>query len=117
MRRPVAARGLGIPRGVSRGDSNRVQAACYNKALIMLPSAFTRFWNTVNPPPSRNWPAPPKPSEKVLEMRRRQRRLITITFAAVAAMGAGAWAYTYIASAPERADMEFQEGMKFMGPG
>jgi tetratricopeptide (TPR) repeat protein len=50
-------------------------------------------------------------------MRRRQRRLIMITLAAAAVVGAGAWTYNYVASAPERADLEFQEGMKYMGPG
>lgn len=83
----------------------------------MPQSAFTRFWNTVNPPQKSSRAAPPKPSPKVLEMRRRQRRLITITLAGLAALGAGAWTYNYVASAPERADQEFQEGMKMMSPG
>lgn len=83
----------------------------------MPQSAFTRFWKMVNPPPSANRPGPPKPSPKILEMRRRQRRLITVTLAGLAMVGAGAWTYNYIASAPDRADKEFQEGMKRMGPG
>ena len=83
----------------------------------MPQSAFSRFWNTVNPPPSSDRHVPPKPSAKVLEMRRRQRRLITTTLAVAAVVGAGAWVYNYVASAPERADKEFQEGMKNMGPG
>jgi tetratricopeptide (TPR) repeat protein len=83
----------------------------------MPQSAFTRFWNTVNPPPKNLRPAPMPPSPKVLEMKRRQRRLITITLAGLAAAGAGGWTYNYIASAQERADLEFQEGMKFMSPG
>jgi tetratricopeptide (TPR) repeat protein len=83
----------------------------------MPQSAFTRFWNTVNPPPNSARAKPPEPSAKVLEMRRRQRRLITITLAGFAVLGAGAWTYNYISSAPERADAEFQEGMKFMSPG
>lgn len=83
----------------------------------MSQSAFTRFWNTVNPPPPANRPGPPKPSAKVLAMRRRQRRLIMITIAATVVIGAGAWTYNYIASAPERADTEFQEGMEMMSPG
>jgi tetratricopeptide (TPR) repeat protein len=83
----------------------------------MPQSAFSRFWNTVNPPPSSNRPGPPPPSAKVLEMKRRQRRLITITLVGIAAIGAGAWTYNYIASAPERADQEYLEGMKSMSPG
>jgi tetratricopeptide (TPR) repeat protein len=83
----------------------------------MPQSAFTRFWNTVNPPPSSNRPGPPPPSAKVLEMKRRQRRLITITLAVAVAIGASAWTYNFVSSAPERADKEFQDGMKFMSPG
>ena len=50
-------------------------------------------------------------------MKRRQRRLITITLAGAAAIGAGAWTYNFITSAPERADIEYQAGMKSMSPG
>jgi tetratricopeptide (TPR) repeat protein len=50
-------------------------------------------------------------------MKRRQRRLITITLAAAAAIGIGVWTYNYLASAPERAENEFQTGMKSMSPG
>lgn len=83
----------------------------------MPQSAFNRFWNTVNPPPPSNRGGPPPPSAKVLEMKRRQRRLITATIAVAVAIGAGVWTYNFIASAPERADKEFQEGMKSMSPG
>jgi len=83
----------------------------------MPQSAFSRFWNTVNPSPKSDRSAQPKPSGKVLEMKRRQRRLIVFTLAGVAAVSAGAWIYTYIASAPERAEKEFQEGMNYMAPG
>lgn len=50
-------------------------------------------------------------------MRRRQRRLITITVAGVVAIGIGTWVYIYMASAQDRADTEFQIGMKSMSPG
>lgn len=50
-------------------------------------------------------------------MRRRQKRLILITTAFLAAVGAGVWTFNYVTTAPERAEKEFQEGMKYMGPG
>lgn len=83
----------------------------------MPQSAFRRFWNTLRPPRKDNRYKPPPPSPKVLELRRRQRRLITVTLAVFVAGGAGAWTYNYISSAPERADQEFQQGMKMMSPG
>lgn len=83
----------------------------------MPQSAFRRFWNALRPPRKDNRYKPAPPSPKVLEMRRRQRRLITFTLAVFVAGGASAWTYNYIASAPDRADKEFQQGMKMMSPG
>jgi tetratricopeptide (TPR) repeat protein len=80
----------------------------------MSESAFSRFWKTVKPPAAGN--RPPE-SAKVVELRRRQRRLVTITLAVILAVAAGAWTYMYVSNAPQRADNEFQQGMKFMSPG
>lgn len=76
-------------------------------------SAFSRFWNGVRPP------QPVRRAESVLvvEMRRRQRRLVAITLIVLALIGTGAGVYFYISNAPERADKDFQEGMKMMQPG
>jgi tetratricopeptide (TPR) repeat protein len=57
----------------------------------------------------------PDPPEKIA-LRRRQRTLILSTLAAVAVLGAGAYLWSYIASAPQRAEAEFKEGMKLMSP-
>ena len=80
----------------------------------MPQSAFTRFWNTVRPPPTGNRPYVPP---QVIALRRRQRRLVLITLAGIALVAAGAAVYSYISSAPQRADKEYQEGMRLMGPG
>jgi tetratricopeptide (TPR) repeat protein len=80
----------------------------------MSESALSRFWNTIKPPPAGD--RPPE-SPQIVELRRRQRRLVTITIAAIFILGAGVGVYNYIASAPQRADKEFQEGMKMMRPG
>ncbi len=80
----------------------------------MPESAFSRFWKTVRPPAKG---IPPQESAKVVELRRRQRRLVMVTIAAIIVAGAGIWAYVFISSGPQRADKEFQEGMKFMSPG
>jgi tetratricopeptide (TPR) repeat protein len=47
----------------------------------------------------------------------RQKKILLVTLAVAAAAGAGYSIYRYYASAPERAEVSFQEGMKFMGPG
>ena len=59
----------------------------------------------------------PVVSAPVLALRRRQRRLLTITGATILAVAAGAGVFAYIDTAPQRADKEFQEGMKLMRPG
>jgi tetratricopeptide (TPR) repeat protein len=78
----------------------------------MAESLFTRFWNVLKPPP-----AVPKPDATSLAQRRRQRRLVRIAFGVILLAAAGAWIYNYIASAPQRADVVFQAGMKLMSPG
>jgi tetratricopeptide (TPR) repeat protein len=80
----------------------------------MSDSAFNRFWNMVKPPPPGERLAQ---SMKALELRRRQRRLVGITVGALVVLAAGIGVYDYIDNAPQRADNEFQEGMKLMRPG
>jgi tetratricopeptide (TPR) repeat protein len=80
----------------------------------MPQSAFTRFWNTVRPPLKSS---PPAVSSEVIALRRRQRRLVLITAAVGAAVAAGVASYSYISSAPQRAEKEYQDGMRLMGPG
>jgi tetratricopeptide (TPR) repeat protein len=80
----------------------------------MSESAFTRFWKAVKPQPIGNRPLE---SPKVVELKRRQRRLVTIAVTAILVGAAGTWAYLYVSNAPQRADKEFQDGMKFMSPG
>lgn len=79
----------------------------------MPESPLSRIWNFIKPPPSTR----PAPSMKVLEMRRRQRKLVTTTLGVMTLLGAGIGVFAYIESAPQRAEKEFQEGMKLMRPG
>lgn len=79
----------------------------------MPESVFSRFWDFVKPPPALNRPT----DLKVIAQRRRQRKLIMITLGFFLAMGAAWAAFSYIQSAPQRAENEFQEGMKLMRPG
>jgi tetratricopeptide (TPR) repeat protein len=74
-----------------------------------MPRTFLRrVWDAVKPPP-----APPARRR----LNRAQRRLIRGT-AIATALGASAWAvYAYIASAPDRANSHYQEGMRLLGPG
>jgi tetratricopeptide (TPR) repeat protein len=81
----------------------------------MPESALSRLWNTLKPPP----PAGTRPpdSARTIALRRRQHRLIAITLAFILVVASGTWAYLFIVNAPQRADKEFQEGMKMMMPG
>jgi len=74
-----------------------------------MPRSFLlRVWDAVKPPP-------PLPARHRLN--RAQRRLIRGTSITLA-IGASAWAvYAYIASAPERANSHYREGMRLLGPG
>lgn len=70
-------------------------------------SFLRRVWKAVQPPP-----APPARRR----LNRAQRRLIRVT-AITMALGASTWAvYAYIASAPDRANSHYQEGMRLLGP-
>lgn len=80
----------------------------------MSESALTRLWNSIKPPSIENRP-PLSPEER--ELRRRQRKLVLGTLAGLAALGAGAYGWNYIASAPQRAANEYNEGLKLMSPG
>jgi len=74
----------------------------------MHASFLVRVWDAVKPPPA---PAARR------RFNRAQRRLLRGT-AIVMALGASTWAvYAYIASAPERANSHYQEGMRLLGPG
>jgi tetratricopeptide (TPR) repeat protein len=72
---------------------------------------FNRLWNAIKPPPPVRRPDPRTP-----EQRRRQRKLVSLTIGAVLLFGAGYSAYSYIASAEERANRQFLEGMRLMAP-
>lgn len=79
----------------------------------MSESAFSRFWNLVKPPPA----GPRAPlSPEAMTQRKRQRKLVIVTAAALAVLAAGVSIFLHIQSAPERADKEFQDGMKLMRP-
>jgi tetratricopeptide (TPR) repeat protein len=74
-----------------------------------MPRSFLpRVWDAVKPPP-----APPARRR----LNRAQRRLIRAT-AITLALGASSWGvYAFIASAPDRANSHYQEGMRLLGPG
>lgn|SRR5487761_2310694 len=80
----------------------------------MSESAFTRFWNSVKPPPREIRP-PLSPED--LRLRRRQRQLILVTIAIALAVAGGVAIFNYASSAPQRAEKEYQEGMRLMTPG
>jgi tetratricopeptide (TPR) repeat protein len=77
----------------------------------MPDSAFKRWWTTVKPPA-----ADPRPGSPTI-LKRGQRRLVIITLAFIVALAAAGGVFYYISDAPQRADKEFKEGMKFMSPG
>src|SRR5258706_11784309 len=77
----------------------------------MAEPIFTRIWNALKPPP-----AVSKPDAASFQQRRRQRRLVWTTIGVFATGGVAAWVYNYNSSAPQRADVVFQAGMKLMAP-
>jgi len=78
----------------------------------MARSVYTRVWDAVKPPPSAT--APGSANKKLTA---KQKRLLYATLAVVV-LGVIAWpVYAFIASAPQRADKEYQAGMKLLGPG
>lgn len=79
----------------------------------MPQSPVSRLWNLIKPPEA----ARRAESAQTLELRHRQRTLIGITLGIVVVIGAGIGVANYISSAPDRADREFQTGMKSMHPG
>ena len=79
----------------------------------MAESVLTRLWNAVKPPPPVDRPGAPA----LTEQKKKQQRLIIYTICAVAVLAVAGGIYAYIANAPARADKEFQDGMRYMGPG
>ena len=78
----------------------------------MARSVYTRVWDAVKPPPSAT--APGSANKKLTA---KQKRLLYATLAVVV-LGVIAWpVYAFIASARQRADKEYQAGMKLLGPG
>ena len=75
-------------------------------------SVFGRIWSAIKPPPAVCAAETSDP-----ELKRRQRRLLKITGAIIVLVGGGGAAYDYIASAQQRAEGQYQEGMRLMGPG
>lgn len=78
----------------------------------MARSVFSRLWDAVKPPPAASHPGTAKK-----KLTGRQKRLLYPTAAVFLAAGAGWGAYAYVAAAPQRADKEYQAGMKFMASG
>lgn len=74
----------------------------------MHASFLLRVWDAVKPPPA-------LPARRRLN--RDQRRLLRGTAIALA-LGASTWGvYAWMASAPDRANGHYQEGMRLLGPG
>lgn len=78
----------------------------------MARSVFSRLWDAVKPPP-----AVTRPGAKKKKLTRSQKRLLFTTVALLAVSGLSWGAYAYVASAPQRADTEYQTGMKLMAAG
>jgi len=75
-------------------------------------SFFGGLWDAVKPPP-----AAQRPGSRKKKLRRRQKRLLYGT-ALVAFLGSLSWGiYSYVAGGPQRADNEYQAGVRLMGPG
>lgn len=86
---------------------NRREVPPYSSRVV--PPLWRRIWDAVKPPPPVR---PPSPRVSAI-----QKRILYGLLIAFVASGAGWAAYSYYASAPERAEAEFQQGMKLMGPG
>lgn len=71
-------------------------------------SVFARLWNAVKPPPA----VDSKP-----RLRPAQKRVVWLSFGVLVLAGGGVGIYQYLASAPQRAEQEFQAGMRLMEPG
>jgi tetratricopeptide (TPR) repeat protein len=70
---------------------------------------FRKIWTTIKPPP-----AVPKKKQPLTSQ---QRKMIRISAAVLVVLGGGLGIYYWIASAPDRAEVQFQAGMKLMQPG
>ncbi len=74
-------------------------------------SAFSRLWDTIKPPSGDQGPKKPLTAQQ-----RKQRQMILYTLGVIA-LGAIGWEiYAYIASAPQRAQKQFDEAEKLTGP-
>jgi len=78
----------------------------------MRESAFARLWKAIKPPPAVK--AADAPRRK---LEPKQKRLLLIAVLALAAGAVGWSAYSYAASAPQRAEAEYQSAMQFLQPG
>jgi tetratricopeptide (TPR) repeat protein len=79
----------------------------------MSESVFGRFWNAVKPPPAVRAPGA-APRKRLLP---KQKRLLAIA-CTVTVLALSGWAvYAYVASAPDRAEAEYQAGLPLMQPG
>ncbi len=79
----------------------------------MSDSAFNRIWNTVKLPAADPRPGAPN----TIALKRGQRRLVIVTLASIFILAAAGGVFYYISDAPQRADKEYKEAMKFMSPG
>lgn len=70
---------------------------------------WERVWSVVKPPPTTG--------SGRRKLSRRQWKILGGILAAVLAAAAGAGVYSYYASAADRAEARFQEGMRLMAPG
>jgi tetratricopeptide (TPR) repeat protein len=74
----------------------------------MGPSVFGRLWNALKPPPAVRPRWRPTPTQKVL---------LIATFSVLAAAGVAGGVWAYNAGAPDRAQLQFELGMRQMGAG
>jgi tetratricopeptide (TPR) repeat protein len=76
-------------------------------------SALGRAWDAIKPPP-----AVPKSAPAVSPAERKRRRRIIVLTLSTLVLGSGGWgAYLYISSAPQRAAVKVQEGMRLVAIG
>lgn len=78
----------------------------------MPESGLARLWNSIKPP------SPVlAPGEARRKLNPKQKRLIFSAASFFFLAGVGSAAYVYISGAPQRAEAEYQAGMKWMRPG
>jgi tetratricopeptide (TPR) repeat protein len=78
----------------------------------MARSVFSRFWDAVKPPPRVSRAGAPR-----TRLTARQKRLLYVTAAVFAVAGVGLAGYAFVASAPQRAEKQYQSAMKKMAAG